>query len=91
MVEEAAYVRIAGAVEEHGSTPKASVNGDYAQTGDWRGVVALEKEALKLARELQGGGLAGGRVRCAKCSQDDRVRAAGCHESERVVYGYLLP
>ena len=51
-----------GSVRAHrrsGSTPKASVNGDYAQTGDWRGVVALEKEALQPARERQGR-LAGG-------------------------------
>ena len=34
MADAAAYVRIAGAVEEDGSTPKVSVNGDYAKTGD---------------------------------------------------------
>ena len=34
MADAAAYVRIAGAVEKDGSTPKAIVNGDYAKTGD---------------------------------------------------------
>ena len=35
LVEEAAvYVRIVGAVEEDGSTPKTIANGDYAKTGD---------------------------------------------------------
>ena len=34
IAEAAAYVRIAGAVEEDGSTPKTIANGDYAKTGD---------------------------------------------------------
>ena len=34
IAEAAEYVRIAGAVEEDGSTPKAITNGDYAKTGD---------------------------------------------------------
>ena len=34
IAEAAAHVRIAGAVEADGSTPRANVNGDYARTGE---------------------------------------------------------